>query len=186
MVKAKLKKKKRKWFTIKPKEEYKNKIIGEVLAYEPIDLVGRKITISYGDLSDNPKDNKNKIKFEIVEIKEGEGLAEPRGIYVQDTFIDQRTKRDKSKGLLVIKEKTKDGKNIKLKIAYSSRNKISNSSNAKIQKQLEAYFRELLNKNNTNKLFDVSYTKKETNLIKDKTRKTYPIDKLYIWKLSII
>lgn len=186
MVKSKLTKKKKKWFEVKSTIEEKNIVLGEIIAYELKELLNRRITISYDQISGNPKDQKTKIDFKITNIKGSDGIAEPISIYYQDSFIIQKIKRDKTRNILVIKEKTKDGKEIKMKCLFSAKNNINRSINSAILKYLENNFREMINSSKSNKLFEREFIKRETSVIKEKARKIYPIDKLYIWNLSLI
>jgi len=183
MAKTKLKKRKRKWFVIKA-PDFKNIEVTELLAYEIKDLIGRKIKINYNLISENIRDQKLKIKLVVTETKGSEGIAKPEGFYLQDSFVNQRIKRDRSRGILVIEEKTKDNKDVKVKFVYSSKNKVPRSINSKILKQLEDSSRELIKKTNSSNFFDLEFIKKETNKLKENLRKIYPIDKFMIWKLN--
>ncbi|UCD04037.1 MAG: hypothetical protein JSW73_00085 [Candidatus Woesearchaeota archaeon] len=186
MAKAKLKRKKKKWFEVKANIGPKPVVLGEVLGYEIKDILGRRIISSYDHISNNPKDQKTKVEFMIVETKGTDGIAEPHAIYYQDSFIGQKIKRDKSRSILVIREKSKDNKEIKLKFVFSAKSKFNRSINSALLKHLENHFKEFIKSTNSKNLFNIELTKKETAVIKEKARKIYPIDKLYIWKLSII
>lgn len=185
MVKAKLKKKKRKWFDVKGKAEFDKKI-GEILAYEKENAIGRTILINYDEISSSPKNQKIKIKFRIKKVKDKELIAEPEGVYFQDSYIHQRIKRDKTRNIHIIGENSKDGKEVKVKLIYSTSNKVSRPTNAKILKHLEAHFEDLLENTKSEKLFDLKFIKKQTVSIREKVRKIYPIEKLYVWKLSLV
>lgn len=186
MVKANLKKKKKKWFEVKANLNDKSISVGEILAYELKELVGRRITIGYDQISGNPKDQKTKIDFKIVNTKGSDGIAEPRSIYYQDSFIVQKIKRDKTRNIIVIMEKTKDGKQTKTKCLFSAKGRIDRSINSALIKYLEINIREIITKATSDRLFEREFIKKETSEIKEKARKIYPVDKLYIWKLSLL
>jgi len=186
MVKASLKRKKKKWFEVKANIEPKSVVLGEVMAYELKEILNRRIIVSYDNISNNPKDQKTKIEFMIVETKGSDGIAKPTAIYYQDSFIGQKIKRDKSRGLLVITEKSKDNKKIKMKIVFSVKSKIDRSINSALIKNIESHFRDFIKSTNSDKLFSLEFVKRETSGIKEKARKIYPIDKLYVWKLSIV
>lgn len=186
MVKAKLKRKKKKWFEVKTSVGSKPVVLGEVMGYELKDILGRRIVSSYDHISNNPKDQKTKVEFMIVDTKGTDGIAEPRAIYYQDSFIGQKIKRDKSRTILVIKGKSKDNKEIKVKFVFSAKSKFDRSTNSALLKNLENHFKEFIKSTDSKNLFNVELTKKETAAIKEKARKIYPIDKLYVWKLSII
>lgn len=186
MVKASLKGKRKKWFGVKAKNPYKGVDLGEILAYEIKNIIGRKLTVNYSQIANNSKDQKTKVKFEITETKGEDGLAEPIGMFVQDSFIGQRIKRDSTRNILVFNCKSKDKKDIKIKAIYSSKNKISKSVNARILKNLQELFTEFVGSIESNKLFDIEFMKKKTYELKKKSNNVYPIDKLYLWKLSII
>lgn len=186
MVKPSLKGKKKKWFVVKAGELYKNAEIGEILAYELKDTLSRKITINYSNISQNPRDQKTKLKFKVEKTKSDECIANPISMFIQDSFVHQRIKRDKTRNILVFKTKSKEGKNIKVKIIYSSKNKLSRAINSRILKNLENLFKELINSTESEKLFDVDYIQNKTNELRKQSNNVYPIDKLYIWKLLIV
>lgn len=186
MVKAKLKRKKKKWFKVVINIGNKEIDLGEILAYELKDIIGKTLTVHYDQLSGNHKDQKAKATLKVVDTKENKGVAEIRKVFFQDSFINQRVRRDKGRDIVVLKEKSKDGENMKVKAVFSSRKSFPRSKNSKLLKEIELNFRELVNSAKTENLFDINFINKETAKIREKARKIYPIDKLYLCKVSII
>ena len=64
-TKLKVRKGKKKWFPVKAPEIY-NKALPEITAYEPAELVGRRITINMKELTGSSRDSNINASFDCI------------------------------------------------------------------------------------------------------------------------
>ncbi len=190
MVKKKEKKaiikRKKKWFKAVAPAIFKNINLGEIMAFEHKDLAGRNIGVNYMQITSNPRDQNKKVILKINDIKGDTAYTSPTKFFYLDSFIQRATKRYKEKFISVIKKPSKDKKNIKIKTSVLIRNHVTQKVRAAILKKIEDLLTEKIKKIDSENLFIPEFADKTAFEIKKEVKKIYPIDKLTIWKISII
>ncbi|MEK6862554.1 MAG: 30S ribosomal protein S3ae, partial [Nanoarchaeota archaeon] len=76
MAETQVIKKKKKWFTILAGPEFDNAEIGETLANENANLIGRTLEVNLADITRDPKSQNIKVKFRIKEVKDTQCYTE--------------------------------------------------------------------------------------------------------------
>ena len=107
------KKKKMKWVQILAPKEFNNVEVGETYIEEPINSVGKTLTVNLMVLTRDPKKQSNNITFKVTEFKNNALQTEILNLNMQTAQLKRTTRKDKTKiedSFVVV---TKD--NIKLK-----------------------------------------------------------------------
>ncbi len=182
----KIVKRKKKWFTVVAPEIFKNREISEIPAFEPDDLISRFVEVNLMQVTGVPKDQQKKMLLKITEVKGEKVYTVPSKYYLIYSFIQRSSRRFKEKFISVLKLKTKDNKTIKIKFNIMAEKKLHQRVRAQILEELEARAREKISEINSDNLFIPLTLDKLAAEIRKEIRSVYPINKLLIWKLTLI
>ncbi len=159
MVNPKLKIVKKIWYDIDAPSSFGNQKIGKIFLAEPELAVGRKLTVSYANLSGDPQKQNINLKFKITKTQNNVLKTEVLGLELQSSSLKRLVRRDKTKVEGSFLAKTKDNFDIRVKPLLVTRFKasggISNSLIVKVKefllselnkKKFEEIIKELLNR----------------------------------------
>lgn len=91
------KKKKKQWFEIIAPKLFNESVIGETLAYDVKDTVGRNLSLSLMHLTHNPKKFYVNIKFEITNAAENKAFATIIGYDLSPSYIKRLVRKGTKK-----------------------------------------------------------------------------------------
>ena len=178
-TKLKVRKGKKKWFPVKAPGVY-NKALPEITAYEPTELIGRRITINMKELTGSSRDSNINASFEIVKVQ-----GDTAGLFVKDSQISRISRRARTRIVFVFFANDKEGKRMKFKILLTSKNPLSASVQNEIRILSEKVIEKAVKKMTAEKVFTLDTTKKITSDLKKQAKPIYPLNDVIIWKASI-
>ncbi len=179
---SKTQKARKKWFTVIAPDKLNKKEIGDIPANEPNFLLGRTVETTFGQISGNRRDVFNKIVLKINKVQGETANTEVKKFFVADSYIQSLHRRKKQRVLVVFHAKTKDEKELKFKIYILSKNKITRSVCAAIQKETISEIEALCAKTNAEDILSLEGPKQISNLLKGKLKKIYPCTAV-VWKI---
>ena len=103
-----------------------------------------------------------------------------------DGYIQRSARKYKERFIRVLTVKTKDGKSAIIKYSVTAEKKLHQKVRAHILKDLEAKTIARIGEINAFDLFNPGTLDKMATEIKKEVRYIYPIDKLQVWKLTLI
>jgi len=177
---------KKKWFMVLAPEIYKNTEIAEITAFEPQNLVGRSVQVSLMKITGIPKDQHKKVVFKIKDTQGEKALTEPWKLLLQEGFIQRASRRFKERILTILKIKAKDGKTVKLKLVTLVVSKLPRAVKTDLAKKIEASTREKVSKLPSSDLFAPMALDKLSMELKKEIKTIYPVNRIVVWKLTVI
>ncbi len=174
-TKKALKIKKKKWFPIVTTKEFNELVIGETLATDGSELMGRHIEVNLMTITNDMKKQNYYASFIVNEVKNDKAIAKAVGFYVSPSSIKRMVRRGKERvddsGVFLTSDKVK----IRVKIFLLAKTKTKGSIAAMLRKQAATYLNNYISKNPFDKiLLDLISTSLQRNL-RDYLRKVYPL-----------
>jgi len=118
----------KRWYTIRaPRNPWSFKIIGETLAEEPEQLIGRTYDIMQNELDGDFSKMHVQAVFRITEAVGGDALTEFIGHNVQKDHIRRQIRRDRGKVDDTVDVVTEDGYYVRFKPLLISRSRVKSS-----------------------------------------------------------
>ena len=179
----KVKKGKKKWFTVLAPAIFNNVELGEITAYEPNDIIGRHLEFSLKDITNSPKSSGNKVCLRITKLQGEKANTEVIKSFMLDSFIQRMNRRFNKRFISVISLKAKDA-SLKLKLQFLVQKKISNKIRASLLAQAEKELTASIAKINADSIFSAGFQQNLATNLKKTLKKIYPLDQVIIWKVS--
>ncbi|MBI4918922.1 hypothetical protein HY837_03265, partial [archaeon] len=138
MANPKLKVVKKSWYDIDAPSSFGNQKIGKIFLEQPELAVGRKLTVSYANLSGDPQKQNINLKFKVTKAQNNALKTEVLGLELQSSSLRRLVRRGKTKAEDSFLAKTKDNFDIRVKPLLITRFKASGGvSNSLIVKVRE-------------------------------------------------
>ena len=169
------KKKEKKWYEILASKQFNNITIGETVAYEDKNLIGRVVKANVGGLIRDPKLQNIRLSFKVNEIKENKAHTEIHGYSLVSSYIKRIVRAGRSKVDDSFLVKTKDDIKIRLKPLVLTRYKTQRSVLRALRKLVEKDFKEYIQKESYDKFVSDLVSKKLQRDLKRKLCKIYPV-----------
>ncbi|MEK6807748.1 MAG: hypothetical protein AABX75_01835, partial [Nanoarchaeota archaeon] len=176
---------KKKWFTVLAPEIFKSKELVDITAYEPKEIVGRPVDVTLSQLTDRPKDQQKKLTLKITDTKGEKAITEPWKFYFVESFIQRAGRRYKEKLYIVPTVSSKDSKKLKIKLFIMATNKLHHSVRADLIVALEKKLREFVSELNAFEMFLPENIDKLSDELREATKKIFPADKIFVWKITV-
>jgi small subunit ribosomal protein S3Ae len=166
--------KRKKWHTIVAPDTYGNIPLGETMALEPKDLVGRTIEINLMHLTRNMKKQNVNATFKIIDVQNGQGMTKSFAYVMQPASIKRlvRAGRDRVDESFIIK--SKDGVYGRMKPLFITGAHQSASERTKIRRASVSFVRKYAAEKTLEELFkdivDGKLQKELNNKIREFTR----------------
>lgn len=177
--------KKKAWYTIVAPEEFERKEIGETLAEKPENLIGRVILVSGRDLANQPKKQHIKIKFKISKVAGNKASTDAVGHIIKDDFIRRLMRRRSSKIMSVKNYKSKDDKNVKVKIVIVTDRKASSTQKTSIKKAAEDSAVKIFSEIESRKIVDEIVFGTIPNKIYPRLKTIFPIKRIELMSSTV-
>jgi ribosomal protein S3AE len=183
---TKVTKPKKKWFTALAPEIFKGLELGELPAFEAKNLQGRHISFSYNVVTGSPRDSHKKAVVEVDEVKGEKAYTKMKKFFLLDSFVQRGSKRFHGNNILVLKTKSKDNKTVKIKYSVLTRKGTVRAVTTQVFKAIEDQTKDLIGKKPADSVFAPGYLEKMSADIRKVIKPIYPIDRLQVWKCSIL
>tara|TARA_Y100000310_G_C20628374_1_gene787187 strand:+ start:1084 stop:1662 length:579 start_codon:yes stop_codon:yes gene_type:complete len=180
------KNRKKAWYKVKESKLLNGKVIGELTAFDPQDVIGRHLTLNLMSITDNPKLQHINLKFLIDSAVNDELKSSAIGYY----FLSSSIKRLVKRGCRRIDDsficKTKEGKSIKVKPFFITKTYTSNLISKKLRKTAKDAIIQMTSRLDFDGLLSDILNHKFQVDLKKQLNKIYPLKVCEIRFLEII
>lgn len=142
-----LKKKKKKWVSLVAADEFSGAFLGESFVEEAEQVKGKVVEANLMMLTQDPKKQNMKVKFEVNEVKNNQGFATLSEFEMLPSHVKRLTKKAKAKVDDSFVCTTKDNIKIRLKPLIITKTAAHHSVLAQIQVAARAFLTDYAKKN---------------------------------------
>lgn len=134
--------KKKKWYQLIAPKEYDSQVVGETLAIEKEELIGKKVAVNLMYLTKNPKKQNISVTFTITEVKDHNCSLKTSQFEIIPSSIKRlvRSGRDRIDDSFIVK--SKDGVYARVKPLLITKSHQPQSIQTKIRMQATQFLRE--------------------------------------------
>jgi len=182
----KIRRKGKKWFSIIAPKMFNNLKIGETMAYEPSQLVGRKLRVNLMTLmNDSRKQNVN-INFIIDSINGENGVCKVVGYELNKAHLKRLVKKGISKIEDSFLAESKDGVKFKIKPLLITRFKLKNSVATEMRKRLKEKVKNSFKQTNWEEIIISIVQNRLQRDLKGVLKKVYPLSYFEVRVLELV
>ncbi len=183
--KIKEKRAKKRWFSVLAPAIFNQKQLSDITAFEPKELVGRKIEVSLKEFTASHKDSFKRIVLRIVKVQGDTAYTEADRFFVLDSYVQRAAKKFKTNILVVKKVKTKD-KLVKVKSVAFIQKRIQRKVRTNLAKLIENTVEFQVSEKSSQEVFSPKFISTIFSSSKKQVKKIYPVDRLFVWKISVL
>jgi len=181
-----LRKKKKRWYGIMAPKEFNNKKIGDTLAGEPKEMVGRSVIINLMNLVDDYKKQGINIKFKIESINDDNAMCKTVGYEMLRSHARRVVRKNADKTDDSFLAESKDGMKFRIKPLIVTRTRVSHATLGKLRKIAKDYLNERFKELNMVEVFESAIQSKFQREIRSNLIKICPIGACEIRQLEIL
>jgi len=177
-------KKKKKWYSIISTKDFSNLEIGETLASEDKELIGKTVSLALGVITGQIRKQNVKVMFKIKEVREGKALTELIGCSLVPNYVKRCVRKGKSKIDDSFMVKTKDNVNVVVKPFIITRNKTHGGIMTSIRVEARKLIKEFFEKNTFNDIINKVLSTEFQKELKNRLKVIYPLSIVEIRELK--
>lgn len=181
---TKIIKAKKKWFAVIAPEIFKHKEVGDVIAFEQAELIGRTIEVSAAKLTDVPKDQHRKIILQISDVIGDKVTSVVKRMFFLDNYV-QRTSRKYKERFIIVPTLPSKNSTVKIKVLVMAVKKLHQKVRATLIHNITASLTDKIANTTTDELFLPSTLERISGELKNEVKTIYPIEKIIIWKIEV-
>jgi small subunit ribosomal protein S3Ae len=181
-----VKKKKKKWFEIIAPKEFNSKRIGETLANEPNELVGRKLRVNLMNLIDDFRRQGVSVHFKIASVTDNTAICKTTGYDLLRSHVRRLIRKGSSKMDDSFVVEAKDGIKFRIKPFVVSRHKLNDSSVSSIRKKTSEFFKAKMEEADSVDIFGAIVRGKLQRELRSNLMKICPIGACEIRALELL
>ncbi len=179
------KSKAKQWINIISPEYFGGEEIGKTLADEPGNIVGRRITVSALEISENVNKFYVKFYFKIIKVDGTNAATEFDGLEILRDYISRMVVRRVSRIDTVQNLKTSDGKFIRVKGLSTISRKAKRNVRLAVKARTIEMIKDCVERNTLDDFIDQLISDEIKNRVLQESRKIYPIRNFEVRKLEI-
>ena len=149
--------------------------LGETLAEEPAELMGRHLHLNLMTLINDPKKQSITVHFAITEIKGDVAIASLVHYSLNNSFLKRLVRKTSNKMEESFLITTRDSHLCRIKPVLFTRNKVNNSTLTSLRKKAEEHLRQIFTQYSLVELFQLIISNKLQMEMKTALKKIYPI-----------
>ena len=177
---------KKKWFGVLAPALFNSREIADVPAYSPEELHGRWVEVTGQMLTGISKDNNKKYLLKIVEMKGDKAVTLPAKYYISEGFVQRSARKYKDRFIDVLTVKTKDDKQVVLKLFFFNVKRLHHSVRGEILRKTKIFVDAAVSEVDSVKIFDPAVMDKITFDLKKSVSPIYPLDKIFVTRLALV
>ena len=170
---AKLKKKQ--WYPIIAPPQFQNVVIGETPAYEPSELIGRTLTHSLMNLTNDMKKQNVNIRFKVVEVDGNNAKTSVVGYELVPSSIKRYVRRNSEKMDLSFACDTADNVFLRIKPLIITKADVKGSIAAKVRNTAVQFLVKTIKKMKFDELINDLVSHKMQETLRSSLNKIYPL-----------
>lgn len=186
MAKKSARLKGKEWYTLKAPDMFGNQEIGEAVAKNDEDLIGRKVEIGATDLVSGCNKYYFKVYMKVYEVEGSVGKCKFVGHDSSRDFITRmirrRSKRIDDRTVV----ETKDGEDLVVKTVCATIKSVGASTQTGIRKKISETLEEEASKMSLPDFVDSLFSGKTQSHLKEESDKIYPIRSIEVRKTELI
>ena len=166
---------KKSWYKVKEPKILRGQVIGELTAFDPQSVIGRKLSLNLMSITDNPKLQQIDLNFLIDGIENNELKASITGYSFSTASIKRLVKRGSKRVDDSYECKTKDNFKVRIKSFFVTRSYTSNLIGRKIRKTARENTIDMVSKLDFDTLINDTLDHKLQNDLKKLLNKVHPL-----------
>ncbi|MBS3144543.1 hypothetical protein J4208_03070 [Candidatus Woesearchaeota archaeon] len=168
-------KKRKKWYTVLATKDLQDLYLGETLAEEPGELLGRHLHLNLMTLLNDPKKQSITVHFAIKELRGDIGIASLVHYQLNNSYLKRLVRKTSNKMEESYAMTTKDGQLCRIKPVLFTRHKVNNSTLTSLRKKAEEHLKQIFTQYTLSELFQFIISNKLQMELKAALKKIYPI-----------
>jgi len=174
------------WFSLIAPRLFGEREIGKTMVSDPDKLVGRRISLSLLELTNNYNKFYMKFTFKVKKVEDNKAFVEFDGSEILHDYISRMVLRRTRRIDTVQDLKTKDGVKIRVKGLAIFPGKIKSSIMGRIRNQIREMMKEEVEGSNFEDFVDKIMSDEIKGKILMATRRTYPVRNFEIRKTELL
>ena len=180
---AKLKKKQ--WFPIIAPKQFDNVVIGETLVYTPNQMLGKTLSHSLMNLTNDTKRQNINIHFKVVDIEDNKAKTSIIGYQIIPSSIKRFVRRNSEKMDMSFTCETADNVFLKVKPLVITRGDVKGSVAAKLRNNIIIFLTKTIKKMTYDEIISDLISRKMHDVMRSSLNKIYPLKVCEIRYLGI-
>mgnify|MGYP001610405667 CR=1 FL=1 len=149
--------------------------LGETLAEEPGELLGRHLHLNLMTLLNDPKKQSITVHFAIREMKGDVGVASLVRYQLNSSFLKRLVRKTANKLEESYLLNTKDGHHCRIKPVLFTRYRVNNSTLTTLRKKAQEHLHQIFQQSSLSELFSLIISNKLQMELKAALKKVYPV-----------
>jgi small subunit ribosomal protein S3Ae len=174
--------KNKKWYEIVAPQSFEEKPIGETFASDPKELIGRRIIVTLGELSEKRAQHYVCLIFKINDVKGEKAYTKIVGHALQRGYVGRQTRRMKAVIRIFFLVKTKDELDVEVQALCLAKNGMNLGQQKAVRKKVIEVVAASATKEPFEKFFQEMVTGKLSEEVYAAVRKVFPITKAELTK----
>lgn len=181
-----LKKRKKRWYGIVAPQEFNSKRIGETLAGEPNEMLGRSVKINLMNLIDDYKKQGINIHFKVEAVNDDNAVCKTIGYEMLKSHARRMVRKGADKMDDSFIAQAKDGGQFRVKPVVVTRNMVPHSALGMMRKIIRDYVIEKFKELSSIEVFEAAIQSKLQREMRSSIAKICPVSACEIRTLEII
>lgn len=177
--------KKKRWFKLVASKVFKEMVIGETVAENETDMIGRTVALSLMNLTRDMRKQNITVTFEVAEAKDKKGHCTVKSYKMIPSGIKRKVRRGKSLVIDSIVLKTKDDKFARIKPMIITNNVCHSPIKKDIRKSVRAYLKEYFNNTEFEDIVGDIVANRFGKKVKETIARIYPIRAVEVKEISL-
>lgn len=170
-----IKKKKKVWISLMAPRLFNHTELGETLAANAEETIGRKISMGLGVIIKQPRRNVVSVVFIVDSAKEGRGYCSVSSFMLSNAHIKRVVRKGKTRIDESFSLTTKDGVGMRVKPLMITANIVSGGIESKMRKDVKSFLTEYIGDLTYEGVLEAYLSQDMQNKSKEILRKIYPL-----------
>ena len=185
MAEQVVKLKKKQWYPILAPKQFENAVIGETLVNEPGAMLGKTLSHSLMNLTNDMKRQNISIHFKVVEVEDNKAKTSIIAYEIIPSSIKRFVRRNSEKMDNAFSCETADNVFLKVKHLIITRGDVKGSVAAKMRNNITMFLTKTIKKMTYDEIINDLITHKLQSLMRESLNKIYPLKVCEIRYLGI-
>lgn len=177
--------KKKQWYPIIAPKQFDNVVIGETLVYEPSAMLGKTLSHSLMNLTNDTRRQNINIQFKVVEVEGNSAKTSIIGYQIVPSSVKRFIRRNSEKMDISFTCETADNVFLRVKPLVIAKADVKGSVAAKLRNNIVSYLVKVLKKMTYDEILNQLISRKLTDDMRQVFNKIYPVKVCEIRYLGI-
>ena len=167
--------KKKQWYQIIAPQQFNNVVLGETLVYEPTQMVGKTLSYSLMNLTNEPKRQNTSIHFKVVDVEGDKGKTRIMGYQIIPSTVKRFVRRNSEKMDVSFTCETADNVFLRIKPLIVTKADVKGSVAAKLRYSIINFLVKTIKKIKYDEFINDLISRKIQDATKANLNKIYPL-----------